>query len=133
MLLNKNLSKIRHFCPLIAFSVWLVPAYSQSSEPVYTDSLLKLILSLLFVIALIGGLAWCYRRLGFMKPLLNSTLRIEQSVSLGHREKIVILRVEQQRYLVGITASNITKLAELAPATDAESTKTNDEPETVQT
>ncbi|MGL5007946.1 MAG: flagellar biosynthetic protein FliO [Plesiomonas sp.] len=73
------------------------------------------LLSLLCVLALIVGLGWLAKRLRL--PLHNkSSIQIEQQQALGQRERLLIVNVEGQRLLVGVTPQHISLLTTLNSA-----------------
>lgn len=78
----------------------------------------KLGFALLAVISLILLCAWLLRRLnrGGLHP--EAQLRVLGSTPLGPRERLVVIEMQGTRLLLGVTASQISKLHELrAPPT----------------
>jgi flagellar protein FliO/FliZ len=73
--------------------------------------------ALLGIILLILVAAWVIKRLGFA-PKGGSTrgLKVSASTSLGPRERVVIVDVEDARLVLGVTASTINVLHTLPPA-----------------
>ncbi|MCU6173481.1 flagellar biosynthetic protein FliO [Citrobacter cronae] len=78
--------------------------------------------ALLGIIVLILAAAWVIKRLGFTpKSAGTRGLKIASSTSLGPRERVVIVEVEDARLVLGVTASQINLLHTLPPApADAE-------------
>ncbi len=76
-------------------------------------SLIKVFLSLLLVLAFIAVMAWASRRLDRFKRLSNDTLKVEKTLSLGSKEKLVLIKVENKSLLIGVTANSINTLMEL--------------------
>jgi flagellar protein FliO/FliZ len=70
---------------------------------------LRMVLSLGAVLAVVAGLAWLARRLKG-GPLKTGLIEIQSGVSLGAREKVVLLRVGQEQVLVGISAAGMRTL-----------------------
>lgn len=83
------------------------------------------LLALAMVLALIVGLAWMVRRLpGFAQRAQtggSARLRVAASVSLGSKERAVIVAEGDKRWLLGVTAHGITLLDTLASATPSAS------------
>lgn len=77
--------------------------------------------ALLGIIVLILAVAWVIKRLGFApKSAGTRGLKVAASTSLGPRERVVIVEVEDARLVLGVTASQINVL-HLPPApADAE-------------
>ena len=83
------------------------------SSPAYADSPLISVSAVLGgIIILILLLAWIARRFGFMGASMagKKTLQIRASASLGPRERVVVVDIEDVRLVLGVTASQITHL-----------------------
>ncbi|TGC99517.1 flagellar biosynthesis protein FliO, partial [Salmonella enterica subsp. enterica serovar Wilhelmsburg] len=72
--------------------------------------------ALIGIIALILAAAWVIKRMGFA-PKGNSVrgLKVSASASLGPRERVVIVEVENARLVLGVTASQSRLLPTLPP------------------
>ncbi|UNC49668.1 flagellar biosynthetic protein FliO [Enterobacter huaxiensis] len=69
------------------------------------------------IIAFILIAAWLAKRFGLAgKTAAARGLKVSASTSLGPRERVVIVDVEDTRLVLGITASNISVLHKLPPA-----------------
>jgi len=79
------------------------------SSPAY---LIKLVLGLVIVLMLFSALAWLVRRFGLGGFTNSSTgeLNVLESLSLGSRERLIIVQVGKEKLLLGITAGQISKL-----------------------
>ncbi|TKJ93064.1 flagellar biosynthetic protein FliO [Erwinia persicina] len=89
------------------------PAISTGSMFTQVSSVLAAI------ILLILACAWLAKRLGFASRRAGSkTLNISASCSLGQRERVVIVDVDNARLVLGVTAQQITHLHTL-PASPA--------------
>jgi flagellar protein FliO/FliZ len=77
--------------------------------------LFRMIGSFALVLALMAALLWALRRLQSRMITQNSGRRMQiiESLSIGPRQKIALIRVGEQEVMVGITASQITALAQL--------------------
>ena len=71
---------------------------------------LRMIVSLAAVLALVGGLAWVAQKLRSGGHLKTGLIEIVSGVSLGAREKVVLLRVGQEQVLVGVSPSGMRAL-----------------------
>ncbi|PLY47517.1 flagellar biosynthetic protein FliO [Janthinobacterium sp. ROICE36] len=74
-------------------------------------SLLQTILALVFVLALLIGLAWCMKRYGPKVMGGNNKMRVVSSLNLGGRERIVLVEVADQWIVVGASPGRINALA----------------------
>jgi len=84
-------------------------------SPLSTGNLLETLAGLVFVVGLILGLAWLVRRLGRVPGASRGQLQILGGVSLGTRERVVLLSVEGTRLLVGVAPGRVQTLHVLGP------------------
>lgn len=82
-------------------------------------SLTPLLLCLLFVLALIPAAAWLLRRAGLAQPGSGAGLRVVAQLTLGPRDRLVIVEIGDRRWLLGVSASGIRRLGTLPAGTDA--------------
>lgn len=75
--------------------------------------------AILLLILIIG---WLVKRLGFSpKNSRNNLLNVRASCSLGARERVVVVEVDNQYLVLGVTSQNITHLHTFtAPPSDAD-------------
>ncbi len=76
-------------------------------------SLLQTIFALVFVLALLIGLAWVMKRYGPKAMGGNSKMRVVSSLNLGGRERIVLIEVADQWIVVGASPGRVNALATL--------------------
>jgi len=81
-----------------------------ATAPDVTASILKVSGGLLLVIAAIFGSAWFFRRFGHFSPVANESLKVIGGLTIGQKEKIVLLQVGDEQVLVGVAPGNIQKL-----------------------
>ncbi|KKO61308.1 Flagellar protein FliO [Janthinobacterium sp. KBS0711] len=74
-------------------------------------SLLQTIFALMFVLALLIGLAWFMKRYGPKVMGGNNKMRVVSSLNLGGRERIVLVEVADQWIVVGASPGRINALA----------------------
>ncbi|MCA1861105.1 flagellar biosynthetic protein FliO [Janthinobacterium sp. HSC-3S05] len=74
-------------------------------------SLLQTIFALVFVLALLIGLAWFMKRYGPKVMGGNNKMRVVSSLNLGGRERIVLVEVADQWIVVGASPGRINALA----------------------
>jgi flagellar protein FliO/FliZ len=80
---------------------------------------LQMMAGLIVVLALIVGLSWLARRFNLAGVGAASSMKITAALSVGAKEKILVLEVENQRLLVGVTAQQISLLRVLGDAPEA--------------
>lgn len=74
-------------------------------------SLLQTIVALVFVLALLIGLAWFMKRYGPKAMGGNARMRVVSSLNLGGRERIVLIEVADQWIVVGASPGRVNALA----------------------
>lgn len=88
-----------------------------------STSYLEMILALILVVALIIGLAWGLRRMNLPMMSAAGKMQIEGSLSIGHKEKLLIVNVGDKRLLLGATSSQITLIDRLSELNDSDDMK----------
>jgi flagellar protein FliO/FliZ len=84
----------------------------QPSTPSTGGSLLQTSVALLFVIALMLGLAWLTKRFGPRNfGGANSNVKLVGSLSVGTRERILVVEVGEQWIVVGASPGRMNALA----------------------
>lgn len=95
------------------------------ADPVSAGSVFQLILVLLFVVALILFAAWFFRRLGQFGVTGNQAIRYLGGISVGQRERIVLIEVGETQLLIGVAPGRVEKLHKLDVPIDVEATAGN--------
>ncbi|KFD21534.1 flagellar biosynthetic protein FliO [Yokenella regensburgei] len=90
---------------------------SQPATP-NSSPLIQVSGALLGIILLILAAAWLAKRVGLsgVKSGGNRGLKVSASASLGQRERVVIVDVEDARLVLGVTSGQVTLLHTLPPA-----------------
>ncbi|MCU7931509.1 MAG: flagellar biosynthetic protein FliO [Candidatus Thiodiazotropha sp. (ex Codakia rugifera)] len=78
--------------------------------PLGTESLLNTAGGLLLVLALIVGGAWLFKRYGQLPMGGKGMVRVVGGTSIGTREKVVVVEVENTRLLLGVAPGQIRTL-----------------------
>lgn len=77
----------------------------------------KTALALGLVAACILSCGWLVARLGARPASAGALVRVVSSTRLGQREKVVVIDVGERRLVLGVTAQQVTRLAQMqAPA-----------------
>lgn len=110
------------FIALTPFSVYAEPTTGQAQEqaqqtvdklvrPATTSvDLVQVALALAGVIALIVAAAWLMRRMGNLTGQRNEQLRVVAALSMGARERVVLMQVGEQQLLLGVAPGRIQTL-----------------------
>lgn len=85
----------------------------QSADIISYADVMHWMLSLIFVLALFGFLIWLLRKSGNLAPENKNQLAILSGLSLGMREKLVLVKVGEKQLLLGVTPGRVEKLLEL--------------------
>ena len=79
-------------------------------EPLGAGNLLQLTFGLLVVLAAIVGSAWLLRRYGRLQSGVDGALRVIGGLSMGPRERVVLVQVGKQQLLLGVAPGRIQTL-----------------------
>ncbi|MCK5642931.1 MAG: flagellar biosynthetic protein FliO [Gammaproteobacteria bacterium] len=96
-----------------------------TTSPVTTGALLETLLGLLLVLSCIAFLAWLLRRTGRFNATANGQMKIVAGLSLGPRERAILLQVGEKQILVGVTAQQIQTLHVLEQNIDTNNSDEN--------
>lgn len=83
-------------------------------EPISSPYLLKLTGGLLLIVALIFLLAWLMKKFNLNQQSQSGLIRIIAGLSIGTRDRIVLLQIGEEQILLGLTPGRIEKLHTLA-------------------
>lgn len=90
-----------------------VPGLAEGGALDAAQSLTRMTLGLLAVMVLIFGLAWAVRRFSFLSSLQgdsNAPIRALAQLSVGPKERVVLIEVDGQRLLIGVAPGRVTLL-----------------------
>jgi len=110
-------------CASAAWSAPAQPVAMNATSPA-AGSLLQTILALMFVLGLLALLAWGMKRFGPKSGGAGAPVRLVGALSLGGRERIVVVEVGNQWIVVGASPGRVNALATMpaqsaAPGPDA--------------
>jgi flagellar protein FliO/FliZ len=77
-------------------------------------SLTQLTLSLIAIVALILVISWALKRLKLTHPRGSGEIAVVDELSVGPRDRIMLIRVGESQVLVGIGAAGFVPLTPLA-------------------
>ena len=93
-----------------AFAETARPVQGMGESPLTATALLETAGGLVLVVVLILGLAWLVRRTGHMPGAGKGLVRVLGGVSLGPRERAVVIAVDDVRLLVGVAPGRVQTL-----------------------
>lgn len=83
---------------------------SLTNEPVGLGNYMQMFFGLFIVVGLIVGMAWFMRRMGNMSGVSAGNLKVVGGVSVGQRERIVLVQAGEKQLLVGVGPGTIRTL-----------------------
>jgi flagellar protein FliO/FliZ len=102
-------------CHLALASETDKPSAALAPAPLSTANLIETLLGLAFVLAVMLLIAWLVKRFMQVPGINKGQVQVLGGVSLGAREKAVLLAVDGRRLLVGVAPGRVQTLAELGP------------------
>ncbi|MBW9257192.1 MAG: flagellar biosynthetic protein FliO [Candidatus Thiodiazotropha sp. (ex. Lucinisca nassula)] len=79
-------------------------------SPIGAEGLLNTFSGLLVVLAVIVGAAWLFKRYGQMSMGSKGMVRVLGGASVGSRERVVVVEVEDTRVLLGVAPGQVRML-----------------------
>ena len=89
------------------------------SSPVGMGQALQVIVGLLLVLGMIVAAAWGARRLQAIRPQGRGHIRIVEGLAVGTRDKLLLIEVDGQRVLLGMSPGRISTLHTFASEASA--------------
>lgn len=83
---------------------------STAAMPSTSSHIVDVLLALAVVTVAIIALAWVVKRLGNTSFLQQPGMKVISSLPMGTREKVVLIEVNHQKLLLGVTPHNISSL-----------------------
>ena len=94
-----------------------------------TGSVFTMLLGLGMVLALLVGLAWLFKRTGLVKGAgSNAVAKIIGGVSVGTRERVMVIEVAEQWIVVGVAPGRVNTLATMPRQEHVSTTSTPSAP-----
>lgn len=81
-----------------------------SRSPVGAGSVLQMIAGLALVVVLIFALAWAVRRFGNVNVNARGALRVVGALSMGSRERVVLIEAGDKQILLGVAPGRVQTL-----------------------
>ncbi len=96
--------------PVKAFAVETNAPLIINNEPMSGSYLFQLILGLIVVLICIIVLAWFAKRMNRLQSSTGNMLKIVGGISMGARERVVLLQVGSEQLLIGVSPGRINTL-----------------------
>ncbi len=118
MIARGRIVGLRGIVALTSSPVLATPATTAPAQTGVTGAaaagLLQTSLSLVFVLAVILGLAWIAKRLRLAPGRRSGALSVLAEVPVGPKERVVLLKVGDGQALVGVGADGVRSISLLA-------------------
>lgn len=108
---------------LLSFSSWAVEekavettglgafkTTAVTNPVVSTGSYVQMIFGLVFVVFVIFALAWLVRRMGRLQSVIGGSMKLLGGLSLGQRERAVLVQVGETQMLLGVAPGSVRTL-----------------------
>lgn len=79
-------------------------------DPLSASSIINMIMGLGLVLIIIFLMAWLVRKMGGMQLTGSQKMRLLGGISLGAREKVVLIQVENKRLVLGVAQGHVSAL-----------------------
>lgn len=109
--------RLRSFFPAIPAALYALAGTAHATAkplttaPSSAGGLLQVLLGLIVVLGLMAALAWVLRRFNGLKGMGNADIRVISGVSVGNRERVVVVEVADQWIVVGVAPGRVNALA----------------------
>jgi flagellar protein FliO/FliZ len=87
---------------------------AQPASPLSVSSLAQLTFSLIAIVALIFAISWALKRFKLAGPRGRGQITLLDELTVGPRERIMLIRVGDSQVLVGVGAAGMVGLTPLA-------------------
>ncbi len=95
------------------------------SDPMSGGYLMQLVLGLFVVLLCILILAWFAKKMNRFNSLADGSLKVIGGLSMGSRERVVLLQVGEEQLLLGVSPGKINTLHVLSTPLEVSGTQTD--------
>jgi flagellar protein FliO/FliZ len=86
-------------------------AAQAAAQPAPASSLFQLLFGLVAVLGLMGGAAWLLKRFGVARSIAGAPVKVVGGISVGGRERILVVEVADQWIVVGVAPGRVNTLS----------------------
>jgi len=94
----------------IVYAVESKEISSLSNEPIGAGNYIQMFFGLFIIVALIFGMAWFMRRMGSISGMSSGNLKVLGGISVGQRERVVLVQAGETQLLVGVAPGAVRTL-----------------------
>jgi flagellar protein FliO/FliZ len=99
--------------PAVAAAPAAVTPAVATTAPSSAGSLLQVVFGLLVVLGLLAGALWFLKRMGGGRFAPGSVVKIVGGVSVGNRERVMVVEVADQWIVIGVAPGQVSTLASM--------------------
>lgn len=100
--------------PLIAASsLFICCTAAHAAGPAEPSTLTSTLLGMIAVLALMAGAFWLMKRVGMVRQGAASVAKVVGLVSVGNRERVIVVETGDQWVIVGVAPGRVSPLAQL--------------------
>jgi flagellar protein FliO/FliZ len=100
-----------HFIPLLMSGISVYAEAAEQAAPASAGSLLRVLLGMVAVLALMAGAVWLLRRYGVTNAVSSGAVKLVGGLSVGGRERVLVLEVADQWIVVGVAPGRVSALS----------------------
>lgn len=86
-------------------------AHAADQPPTSAGGMLQVLLGLVVVLGLMAGAVWVLKRMGIARNVHGSVARVVGGVSVGNRERVLVVEVADQWIVVGVAPGRVNALS----------------------
>ena len=127
MLLVKQ-NVLKNYAKLVAVLLTAVvscPTFATVTKSTSTPDFLRMVMSLLVVLGVIFLLAFVVKKLK-ITPNSQKYIRSVASLSVGQKERVVVIEVNDEQFMIGVTAHSVNLLHKLEQPINVEKKSESD-------
>ena len=87
------------------------PVARQPSAVTHAGYMIQGIIGLMIVLGLIWGAWWIIRRTGFNRAFSGVQMKVVGGLTVGHRERVMVVEIGDMWLILGVTPHQISTLA----------------------
>ena len=108
--MNKLYSIILSLSVFVSLSVKAAEEKAMPVDPLSASSIANMVMGLGLVLLLIFLMAWVVKRMGGMQLSGSQKIKLLSGLSLGAREKVILIQVENKRLVLGVAQGQVSTL-----------------------
>lgn len=96
--------------PELVFAAEQKQITSLTNEPIGISNYIQMFFGLFVIVVVIFGMAWLMRRMGNINRMSSTDLKVLGGLSVGQRERVVLVQAGDTQILVGVAPGQVRLL-----------------------